>query len=55
MYKEAQKLAVEGACWLFLYFYGDEALVTPQVQGLVLPALGDFLAPLSPVRVVRSK
>ncbi|HEY3177148.1 MAG TPA: ABC transporter substrate-binding protein [Candidatus Polarisedimenticolia bacterium] len=55
MYREAQRIAVEDACWVFLYFYGDEALVAPRVQGLVLPVLGDFLAPLSSVSIVRKE
>jgi len=51
LYRQAQRLAVDDACWLFLYYYGDEALVSPRVRGLTLPALGDFLAPLSAVSV----
>ena len=51
LYREAQRLAVEDACWLFLYFYGDEAMVAPAIEGLTFPALGDFLAPLAAVRI----
>ena len=53
LYREAERLAVEDAAWLFLYFYRDEALVKPYVRGLVLPALGDFLSPLERVRLDR--
>ena len=49
LYREAQQIAVEDACWVFLYFYRDEALVKPRVTGLTIPALGDFLAPLAGV------
>lgn len=51
LYRKAQRLAVEDACWLLLYFYGDETLVKPTVRGLTLPALGDFLAPLHEVAI----
>lgn len=51
LYREAQRLVVEDAAWLFLYHYGDEALVRPEVSGLEIPSLGEFLAPLSGVRV----
>jgi len=54
LYRQAQRLAVEDACWLFLYFYGDEALVKPHVKGLSLPALGEFLAPLTNVEIAPS-
>ncbi|MCZ6650834.1 MAG: ABC transporter substrate-binding protein [Acidobacteria bacterium] len=46
LYRQAEKLAVEDAAWLFLYFYEDEALVKPYVRNFVLSPMGDQMAPL---------
>ncbi len=53
LYRRAETLAVEDAVWLFFYSYRDEALVRPEVQGLILNPLGDFAFPISRVRLTR--
>lgn len=53
LYRQAETLAVEDAAWLFFYSYRDEALVRPEVQGLILNPLGDFAIPISRVRLNR--
>jgi len=53
LYRRAETLAVEDAVWLFFYSYRDEALVSPDVQGLILNPLGDFAFPISRVRLNR--
>jgi peptide/nickel transport system substrate-binding protein/oligopeptide transport system substrate-binding protein len=53
LYRRAEQIAVDDAAWLFLYYYQDEALVKPFVQGLVLPALGDHMAPLESVHLAK--
>jgi peptide/nickel transport system substrate-binding protein len=50
LYREAERLAVEDAAWLFFYSQRDEALVHSGVEGLVLSPLGDFASPLNRVR-----
>jgi peptide/nickel transport system substrate-binding protein/oligopeptide transport system substrate-binding protein len=45
LFRQAERLAVDDAAWLFLYHYGDDTLVKPYVKGLVIPAFGEFLAP----------
>lgn len=53
LYRRAESLAVEDAVWLFFYSYRDEALVRPEVQGLILNPLGDFAFRISRVRLER--
>jgi peptide/nickel transport system substrate-binding protein/oligopeptide transport system substrate-binding protein len=52
LYRRAERLAVDDAAWIFLYSFQDEALVRPEVQGLVLSPLGDFAIPLNRARLV---
>jgi peptide/nickel transport system substrate-binding protein/oligopeptide transport system substrate-binding protein len=49
LYRQAERIAVDDAVWLFLYYYQDEALVKPRVKGLFLPATGDHMARLDDV------
>jgi peptide/nickel transport system substrate-binding protein/oligopeptide transport system substrate-binding protein len=51
LYRRAEAIAVEDAAWIFLYAFRDEALVRPEVEGLVLSPLGDFASPLHLVRL----
>ena len=36
LYRQAERVAVEDAAWVFFYSFRDEALVRPEVEGLVL-------------------
>jgi oligopeptide transport system substrate-binding protein len=49
LYQEAERIAVDDAAWLFLYFYQDEALVKPYVRNFVLSPMGDHMAPLEQI------
>ena len=49
LYREAERIAVDDAALLFFYAFQDEALVAPQVQGLILSPLGDHAIPLEKV------
>ncbi|MBO2519492.1 ABC transporter substrate-binding protein [Limnochorda sp.] len=42
LYREAEKIAVEEAPWLFIYFYTDHNLVKPFVRNYDLPAFGQY-------------
>ena len=46
LYRQAEKMAVDDATWIFLYYYGDVMMVKPHVKGVVLPVQGDFRVPL---------
>jgi peptide/nickel transport system substrate-binding protein/oligopeptide transport system substrate-binding protein len=46
LYRRAEAIAVEDAAWIFLYAFRDEALIRPEVEGLVLSPFGDFASPL---------
>jgi len=46
LYREANRLAVDDAAWLFLYWYRDVMMVKPYVKGWVRPVQGDFRMPL---------
>jgi len=46
LYAEADRLVVEDAAWLFIYWYGDTMLIKPYVKGWVKPLQGDFRIPL---------
>ncbi len=45
-YQKAEKMAVDDAVWLFIYYYGDVMMCKPYVKGGVLPVQGDFDLPL---------
>jgi peptide/nickel transport system substrate-binding protein/oligopeptide transport system substrate-binding protein len=40
LYREAEKLIVEQAPWVFMYFYTDHLLHQPEVKGINLVAMG---------------
>ena len=40
LYRQAEKLIVEQAPWVFMYFYTDHLLHQPQVKGIQLVAMG---------------
>lgn len=50
LYRRAEQIAVDDAVWLFIYYYGEEALVKPYVKGFPLSPQGDYTAPLNEVR-----
>ncbi|HNX76213.1 MAG TPA: ABC transporter substrate-binding protein [Candidatus Rifleibacterium sp.] len=43
LYRQAEKLIVEEAPWVFMYFYTIHVLYQPQVRGLVLSPMGESL------------
>jgi len=45
LYREAERIAVEDAAWLFIYYYRDQALVKPYVKGIRYPLQGDYFIP----------
>jgi oligopeptide transport system substrate-binding protein len=46
LYREANRLAVEDAAWLFVYWYRDTMMVKPYLKGWCCPLQGDFRMPL---------
>ncbi|WP_198409763.1 ABC transporter substrate-binding protein [Limnochorda pilosa] len=42
LYREAEKIAVEEAPWLFIYYYTDDNLIKPFVRNYELPAFGQY-------------
>jgi peptide/nickel transport system substrate-binding protein/oligopeptide transport system substrate-binding protein len=49
MYQEAERIAMEDAAIMPVYFYGEEALVKPYVKGFLLSPQGDWAAPMEDV------
>ncbi len=47
LYAEVNRLAVEDATWLFIYWYRDVMMVKPYLKGWVKPVQGDFRMPLN--------
>ncbi len=47
LYQEAERIAVEDAPWVFIYYYGEVILVKPWVKGFVHSAQGYFMTPLA--------
>ncbi|NQT84011.1 ABC transporter substrate-binding protein, partial [bacterium] len=45
LYRKAEKMAVDDAMWIFIYYYGDVMMCKPYVKGKVLPVQGDFDLP----------
>lgn len=43
LYRQAEKLIVEEAPWVFMYFYTIHVLYQPHVRGLVLSSMGESL------------
>ena len=43
LYRQAEKLIIEEAPWVFMYFYTVHVLYQPQVRGLSLSAMGESL------------
>jgi len=43
LYQQAEKLIVEEAPWVYMYFYTVHILYQPQVRGLVLSSMGESL------------
>ena len=54
LYRQAERVAVEDAAWVFFYSFRDEALVRPEVEGLILSPLGDYAIPFNHVRLISS-
>jgi len=54
LYREAEQIAVEDASWLFIYYYGDVAMMKPYVKGIVLSRQGDFAIPLHNAYIERA-
>jgi len=53
IYRRAEAIALDDACLMPLYHYGDDALVRPTLKGLHLSPLGDFAIPLELLRFER--
>ncbi len=45
LYQQAEKMAVDDAVWIFIYYYRDVMMVKPHVKGTVLPVQGDSRLP----------
>jgi peptide/nickel transport system substrate-binding protein/oligopeptide transport system substrate-binding protein len=51
LYRQAERIAVDDACWIFLYHYGDVMMIKPRWQNVVLPLQGDFAMPVHTLRM----
>jgi peptide/nickel transport system substrate-binding protein/oligopeptide transport system substrate-binding protein len=49
LYQHAEKLIVEDAPWVFLFFYSTSLLPQEWVKGIYLPAMGDYATRLETV------
>ncbi len=52
LYREAERIAVEDACWIMLLYPMQRLLFNPEYDGLVFPKQGDFRIPLERLRYV---
>ena len=50
LYKKADRIATEDACWILLMYPMQRILFNPEYDGLVLPRQGDFRIPLERLR-----
>lgn len=50
LYREAERIALQDACVIPIYHYGDDALVKSSVEGFHPSPLGDFAVPLELLR-----
>jgi len=55
LYREAERIAVEDAPWVFIYHYGEAILVNPRVRGFVHAAQGYFMTPLASMWIDESQ
>jgi oligopeptide transport system substrate-binding protein len=46
LYRKAEKIAVDDACWLLIYHYGAVAMIKPKWKNIVLPLQGNFAMPI---------
>jgi peptide/nickel transport system substrate-binding protein/oligopeptide transport system substrate-binding protein len=49
LYQQADKLATDDASMLYIFFYGEDALVKPYVKGFAYSPQGDYTAPMEEV------
>jgi peptide/nickel transport system substrate-binding protein/oligopeptide transport system substrate-binding protein len=52
LYKQADRIATEDACWIMLTYPMQRLLFNPDYEGLVEPRQGDFRIPLERLRYV---
>lgn len=52
LYKHAERIAVDDACWILLMYPQQHLLFNPEYEGLVYPKQGDFRIPLERLRYV---
>jgi len=50
LYREADRLATEDACWIQIMYAWERILINPAYEGLVLPKQGDFRIPIEKLR-----
>ncbi|MCC7430172.1 ABC transporter substrate-binding protein, partial [bacterium] len=55
VYQEAEKLAVDDAVWLFLYYYREIAMINPKWDNLILSPQGDFVTPLRTLKLKKTE
>ncbi len=55
LYKQADRLATEDACWIMLMYAQERILFNPDYEGLVLPKQGDFMIPLENLKYIEKK
>jgi peptide/nickel transport system substrate-binding protein/oligopeptide transport system substrate-binding protein len=52
LYRQAERIAIEDACWIMLLYPMQRLLFNPEYEGLVFPKQGDFRIPLERLRYV---
>lgn len=50
LYHQAERIAIDDACWIMLMYSQQRILFNPSYEGLVLPMQGDFMIPLEKLR-----
>lgn len=51
LYRQADRLATEDACWIMLDYPSQRLLFNPEYEGLVLPLQGDFRIPVERLKL----
>ncbi|MBN1550879.1 ABC transporter substrate-binding protein [bacterium] len=50
LYQKAERIAVEDAAWIFVYYDREVALIKPFWDGIILSPQGDFTIPLKTIK-----
>ncbi|MBN1297398.1 ABC transporter substrate-binding protein [bacterium] len=55
LYREAERIAIEQAPWIFIYYERELAMIKPRWDNIILTPQGDFAIPLERVRLKETR